>query len=150
MGAAAGWEAGLLYGGAAAAAAAIAHVESLDRNRGGQAGESTEDEPRTTPQGWPPGKEGNGRSTATAAAIGRVKPGQSRHAGSEDDEQPPIDETSAATTPSESEGLGALVKELKRASLLGPDGPRVDRADVVRRLRLLGPAGVAVAGGLPP
>lgn len=150
MGATAGWEAGLLYGGAAAAAAALAHVESLDRNRGGQAGENTEDESRTTSQGRAPGKERDGRSTVTAAAIGRDNPAQSRHTGSDDDEKPPMGETSAAAATSESEGLGALVEELRRASLLGPDGPRVDRADVVRRLRLLGPAGVAVAGGLLP
>lgn len=151
MGAAAGWEAGLLYGGAAAAAAALAHVESLDRNHGEQAGESTEDEPKTTtPSGSAPGKEGGESSTATAAAVGRANPPQSRHAGSDGDEQPPTDEISGAAVTSGSEDLGALVEELRRASLLGPDGPRVDRADVVRRLRLLGPAGVAVAGGLFP
>ena len=130
MGAAAGWEAGLLYGGTAAAAAALSHVESLYRNHGGQASESTEDGPKTTPPGTAPGKE-------------------SRHAGSDDNEEPPQDEE-AAVALSGSEDLGALVEKLRRAILLGPDGSRVDRADVVRRLELLGPAGVAVAGGLFP
>lgn len=145
-GAAAGWEAGLLYGGVAAAAAALTHVESLHRNRGEQVGPNTKPPPRSVP-----GQEGEGSSgsaAAAAVAVDGASP-QSRHEVSDDKERPSQDEQSAAVVAtSGSEGLGALVEELRRTSLLGPDGPRVDRADVIRRLRLLGPAGVAVAGGL--
>lgn len=135
-----GWDAGLLYGGAAALAASLARDNDRrareerpgapSRSTDGAASTSTSTSTSTTAAregGQPPATTpANARDAADGHEVGQTALGGSNEAG----------------------GLRGVVEELRRASLLGPDGPGVDREEVLRRLRLTGPAGAAVANRL--
>ncbi|CAN0109898.1 unnamed protein product [Ectocarpus sp. 8 AP-2014] len=151
VGAVTGWEVGSLYGAAAAAEAVLKQA-----SRGGQ---STEKDAGTA--GGLRLETAAGSSTSgaalSAASLGSTGAceiaggggGSSSSGGAVS--QPVESDRNTQNSPAvgTAEGLQRLVGELRRASLLGPDGPGVpDRAEVLRRLRLVGPAGVAVADGL--
>lgn len=155
VGAAAGWEAGLLYGGAAAARAAlaasherpeamrtaeIAHPGTAAANSNLEDGTS-ELSVQSPAGGVGVASGGSGRVAAPALTGGNSTGSpQSRvkESGVKD---------SAATGAEDS--LQGLVEELRHAIMLGPDGPGAPaKAEVLRRLRLAGPAGEAVADGL--
>ncbi|CAB1099415.1 unnamed protein product [Ectocarpus sp. CCAP 1310/34] len=139
VGAAVGWEVGSLYGAAAAAEAALKQAA-----RGGQ---STEKEAGTIGGLRLETAAGSSTSGAAFSAASLGSAGASEIAVS----RPVASGRNTKTFPAvgTAEDLQRLVGELRRASLLGPDGPGVpDRAEVLRRLRLVGPAGVAVADGL--
>lgn len=135
VGATAGWEAGSLYGGVAAVAAALAR-DVAKRNREGSAAVVA-----ATRAGAVNSSVGGGE-VASSSGVGAAPP-QSQRLGSDDVERRPRDEE--RVTAAQSGELSALVEDLKRASLLGPDGPPVDKMEVLRRLRLLGPTEAAVA-----
>lgn len=134
-GAAAGWEIGSLYGGAAAAAAALKQVsdqgrrpQPTEQEAAGQGRREVNDS-EGTPNPSPGKISSSGAETSPERErihnYGDRGPG---HGGNEDFLQ--------------------LVEELKQASLAGPDGPHVDKSEVQRRLKLIGPAGEAVAEAL--
>lgn len=153
-GAVAGWNAGLLYGGAAAAAAALAASHERLAEVGGEGmtfpdkadvTARTGDEPKKLSAGLAVDSRtsvegGGGDSAATTTLPGATFTLWSHEQLVESDGKKAVGVV---------KGLQGLVEELKRASLSGPDGPGApDRADVLRRLRLAGPAGAAVADGL--
>ncbi|CAM9134691.1 unnamed protein product [Ectocarpus sp. 8 AP-2014] len=151
VGAVMGWEVGSLYGAAAAAEAALKQA-----SRGGQ---STEMDAGTAGGLRLETAAGSSTSGAALSAASLGSTGASEIAGGGGDgsgsggavSQPIESDRNTKTSPAvgTAEDLQRLVGELRRASLLGPDGPGVpDRAEVLRRLRLVGPAGVAVADGL--
>ncbi len=152
-GAVAGWETGLLYGSAAATRAALA--ASHDRlamvgvakptNTDSASGTSTSEDDR--------GESCMGASAGSSAGVSHgvagtalpeassCRPSQAAGVSTSS----PISTGTMGTT----DDLQSLVEELRHASLLGPDGPGVpDRTDVLRRLRLVGPVGVAVSDAL--
>ncbi|CAN0410333.1 unnamed protein product, partial [Hapterophycus canaliculatus] len=155
VGAAAGWEVGSLYGGAAAARAALTKADPRPSAKSGATGGA-----HLVPA---IGNRGLNDGAPAALSVGS-------HAGSAsgtdggDVGGAAIALPGAALSPRErfveSDGKNAaesgtaqdlqeLVEELRVSSLHGPDGPAVpDRAEVVRRLRLVGPACAAVADGL--
>lgn len=146
VGAAAGWEAGSLYGGAAAARAALVacHERSAEVGATGTAdidttaASGTLGDTTASAGSWAGG--GGIQSVAATAVEGGESPDSARGRRLE-----ASDGKGAAT----SRSLHELVEELRHAVFLGPDGPGVlDRADVLRRLRLAGAAGQAVADGL--
>lgn len=134
-GAAAGWQTGTLYGGVAAAAAAVSRAATVKRDRRGPVAASSADTSgaEKTSTSVVDSEEGGSASFAVGHSY---RSGPSRGDAA-------VQQTAAA--PGE---LAILVKELRRASLLGPDDPRVDQADVVRRLRLAGSPIAAVADAL--
>lgn len=134
MGAETGWDTGSLYGAAAAVAAALAQAASLGRDH----------------QHPPPAE-----STALSGSLEVAPLKGERLEGDSDGQQPardvPVTVTPAAIDSAASPSGGDLqnlVEKLKQACLSGPGGARVERVDVTRRLRLVGPSGVAVADGL--
>ncbi|CAM9371672.1 unnamed protein product [Ectocarpus sp. 4 AP-2014] len=150
VGAAAGWEVGSLYGAAAAAEAAL--------KQAARGGKSTEKDAGTV--GGLRFETAAGSSTSgalSAASLGSTGAGEIAGGGGGSSSSggavsQPVESdrnTKTSLAVGTAEDLQRLVGELRRASLLGPDGPGVpDRAEVLRRLRLVGPAGVAVADGL--
>lgn len=162
VGAAAGWEAGTLYGGAAAAAAAFASVATAGRSKEGPTGAAAA---RVGSNRSSTSDKSGTETTSLESAFLRKEEGPSAVTGpvgapsggrrverDVDREQPPdqsvVPTSTAAPSAAAPGNLPEMVEELRCASLLGPDGPGVDRADVLRRLRLLGPAGAAVARSL--
>lgn len=146
-GAAAGWEAGLLYGAAAATAAALAQAGATTRR--------IEDD-----NGRDPAAQ-SGEVVATVGVGERVENKTETSAAPRVDNSRQGDdqrgETAAAdgqSTPVSSEEgrhellLSQLADELRRASLLGPDAPQVNRGDALRRMRLAGSMAAVVAGRL--
>eukprot|EP00752_Nemacystus_decipiens_P003218 g2979.t1 len=154
VGAAAGWEAGSLYGAAAAARAAL--VARHDRPGKGEA-VGTADLDTAAANSTVVGATG-----AVAAGVGEDGNGLGGGGGIESiaatalqegkstgSPQSRLEEGDATDIAGATDGLHGLVEELRHAVFLGPDGPGTpDRAEVLRRLRLVGPAGVAVADGL--
>lgn len=157
-GAAAGWDAGLLYGGAAAARSALAASRERSAGVGAEGttlldnkavvNTTTEDEPNKPSAGLAAdssstsGEGGGGGDGAAATTL----PGATSTLSSQSGRLLGSDGKEVVGVEGDLQGL---VEELRRASLLGPDGPGApDKADVLRRLRLAGPAGVAVADGL--
>lgn len=157
VGAAAGWDAGSLYGGAAAARAALvaSHERLAEVGAARTARSNTAATNNTLEDGsdafsvgsWAGGSSvaggGGNESVAATALPGGKSPGsfQIRQLGESDEKDAAM--TGAAG------GLKELVEELRHAIMLGPDGPGApDRAEVLRRLRLVGPAGEAVADSL--
>lgn len=134
-GAAAGWQTGTLYGGAAAAAAAVSQAATVKRDRRGPVAASRADTSgaERTLTSVVDSEEGG---SAAFAAGHSYRGGPSRGGVA-------VEQTAAA--PGE---LAILVEELRRASVFGPDDPRVDQADVVGRLRLAGSPIAAVADAL--
>lgn len=158
VGAAAGWETGSLYGAAVAARAAL--VASHERSGGvGETGTVHLDTAAATntlggatgavSAGSAEGvssvvSSGETESVAAKAAVGGKSTGSSQSRRLEES-----DAKDTAVMAGAAGGLHELVEELRHAVFLGPDGPGTpDRAEVIRRLRLVGPAGQAVAAGL--
>lgn len=156
VGAAAGWEIGSLYGGAAAARAALEQAyPSQSAKAGGTGGANIaratgksgiDDGANTTQLTGSIAEKASGAGSSDGAATATTLTGEAlspidgRIAGS--------DGKNAADSGT-AQDLQELVEELRKSSLKGPDGPALpERAGVLRRLRLVGPAGVAVADGL--
>eukprot|EP00903_Cladosiphon_okamuranus_P015004 g13883.t1 len=158
VGAAAGWEAGSLYGAAAAARAALVASQERPAGVGGARTAHLDTSRATDTLGGAtgavaaPAEAGLGSSTlgtksvaATAGLEGGKSTGSSlgRRLAEESDAK------DTAATAWATGGLQELVEELRHAVFLGPDGPGTpDRAEVLRRLRLVGPAGEAIADSL--
>lgn len=152
--AAAGWDVGLLYGGAAAAGAAIAASRGRSAEVGAEGttvvvekavvNTTIQDEPNKPSAGLTAdsstsGEGGGGGDRASATSL----PGETLTMLPQSAR---LLENDGKEVVGAVEDLQGLVEELRHASLLGPDGPGApDRVDVLRRLRLAGPAGVAVA-----
>lgn len=150
-GAAAGWDAGLLYGSAAAAGAALA--ASHERPAGVGAEGTTHLDKATvnaTIEGSSAGLTADSSTSVDGdraeSSVAATLPGTTSTLSSQSGRLLGSDGKKFVGVV---EDLQGLVEELKRASLLGPDGPGApDRANALRRLRLAGPAGAAVADGL--
>lgn len=149
-GAVAGWETGLLYGSAAAMTAALAasHDRLVDvgvvkpTNTKAASGNSTSEDDR--------GESSMGASAESYAGIGHGVAGTALPEGLSCRPSQGVGALTSSPnitgTMGTTDDLQALVEELRNASLLGPDGPGVpDRSDVLRRLKLVGPVGVAVS-----
>ena len=162
-GATAGWEVGSLYGGCAAAAAALKQAAaSSGRRRPPSAEPPTAHGGNTVPhvEG-----EGVGEANECSETIDghptEMLPGvagpatrtseRTQHEGDRK-QYKTFDEGLGSTTVGQEWGgieeLPKLAEELKQASLVGPDGPSVDKAGILRRLTLTGPAGKAVSNAL--
>lgn len=158
VGAAAGWEAGSLYGAAAAARAAIvaSHERSAEVGAPGTAhldtaaaGSTLGDATGAVSAG---SGEGGNSSVAGGGGIGSVAAIQASQGGKSTgaSQSRRLEDSDAKDVAGgAADGLRGLVEELRHAVFLGPDGPGTpDRAEVRRRLRLVGPAGEAVADDL--
>lgn len=153
VGAAAGWEAGSLYGAAAAARAALvaSHERPAEAGVAGAAHLGPAENNSTLEDGTSAScvepRAGGGESESIAAAA--LSAAESTTAVSSQRRR--LRESGAKDTAvmGAADGLQELVEELRNGILLGADGPGApDRAEVLRRVRLAGPAGEAVADGL--
>lgn len=144
-GAAAGWETGMFYGAAAATAAALArHTPKLST--------STTDGASVTIDH---GQDGDGdevdaeQHECRDSIVERVegKGGDPRLPSTkyEGDGRGEGEHRSSVSSVGE---LSGLVEKLRRASLLGPDAPQLDRAQVLSGLRSAGCLGAAVAAAV--
>lgn len=155
VGAAAGWEAGSLYGAATAARAALlaSHERPVEVGAAGTAHKTTAAVNSTLGYSSGTVSAGSGEggisvaggggmeSVAATASQGEKLTGVSQNRR--------LEESDAKDVAGAADGLHGLVEELRHAVFLGPDGPGPpDRAEVLRRLRLEGPAGEAVADRL--
>lgn len=144
-GAAAGWEAGMFYGAAAATAAALArHTPKLSTSTTGGASVAIGQEQDGDGDGVE-AEQQEGRDLDVERAEERASDAQLPQTKNEGDGRQEREHGSSVGSLGE---LSALVEELRRASLLGPDVPQLDREKILSRLRLAGSLGAAVAAAV--